>query len=47
MVSKCFSTVLNALKKKAHVESKDGRQHYTTRLIAMFHSDTDKDVKEH
>ena len=32
------------LKEKAHVESKDGRRDYTTRIIAMSHCDTDKDV---
>ena len=47
-VSKCYSTVLNALKEKAHIDiGETGRRDYKTRIIAMFHSDTDQDVKDH
>ena len=47
-VSKCHSTVLNALKEKAHIDiGETGRRDYKTRIIAMFHSDTDQDVKDH
>lgn len=47
-VSLCFSTVLNALKEKAHIDIDEGvRKDYKTRIIAMFHSDTDQDVKDH
>ena len=45
-VNKCYSTLLNALKEKAHINTEDGKRNFQTRLIAMFHSNTDQQVKD-
>ena len=47
-VSKFYSTFLNELKEHAYFNTNENNvRNYETRIIAMFHSDTDPDVKEH